>query len=383
MRKFWRLANVQLRGLVSSVNRRGRKTSARAWPSLVVYGLLFGLAFLLSFVYAALAFAERGQGASDLVLLLMPALGLLIAVGMGGQSAGSFVFGGKDIDQLLALPISPTTLAAAKLTALFAENALLMLSVTLATGLAYGLAVPAPWFLFPVLVLGALPLAGLATALSALLGMGLSWLGRGSGSKVVSNVVAMLLMAALMLVWVGGQTVLKDSLRDNPSVVRATVSSWLPPLAWLRDAALTGSPASLGALALVGLVPGAAVTWLVGRSFVPLVSALTARRGGATVTDVVRLRARSPFAPLVRREAQRFFGTTIYFVNTGFGLLAVLAGSVYLLVVRGVPAGVLEGMRAAHFAPGLLATLVMALVVAGAGYALLRTWGVRTFEALD
>ena len=84
-------------------------------------------------------------------------------------------------------------------------------------------------------------------------------------------------------------------------------------------------------------MPFAAVAWLVGRAFVALVSGASARRGTAVRVDLGALRTRSPFAALVRREAKRFFGTSIYFLNTGIGLAFLLVGAGYLLVVGSLP----------------------------------------------
>ena len=122
MTLLWTLTRVQLRGLLTSIGARNtRKSKVRsAW---LILALFVALAVYISSVYSfALAAMLAPTGNADLVLMLMPALGLIFAVLMGSQAAGMFVFAGRDNDLLLALPISRLTLALAKLAAVGIEN---------------------------------------------------------------------------------------------------------------------------------------------------------------------------------------------------------------------------------------------------------------------
>lgn len=337
MTLFWTLTRVQLRGLLTSIGARNtRKSKVRsAWLILALFG---ALAVYISSVYSfALAAMLAPTGNADLVLMLMPALGLIFAVLMGSQAAGMFVFAGRDNDLLLALPISRLTLALAKLAAVGIENLLIMACMLLPAGLAYSMHGVTPGWFWPVLILDAVLLALLATAASVLFGLGISVIRNLRQGTTIVNVAGMVLLLAL----VGGSAVaqvpLMERLTSNPGSVRAGVRTWLAPLAWVRDGAIDGSPGAIALLGLATVVPFAAVAWLVGRAFVALVSGASARRGTAVRVDLGALRTRSPFAALVRREAKRFFGTSIYFLNTGIGLAFLLVGAGYLLVVRSLP----------------------------------------------
>lgn len=288
----------------------------------------------------------------DLVLLLMPAAGFLIAVAMGAQGAGNVVFGGRDNDLLLSLPIPRTMLAGAKLGALLVENVLTMVCITVPAGLASTLVAPVAGWFWPALVAVAALLGCLATTASALIGLLLTLLRSRRHGKLITNVLAMGMMLGMVALWLGSQTFFRTMLDGDPGALRATLAAWLPPFEWARAALVQPTAQAWGLLLVSALLPPAALAWIVGRAFVGLTSALTVRSGPRRATSLDALRARTPFAALVRRERQRFFGTTVYFVNAGFGLVLVALGAGYLLVARDVPelttAAGLLGLAPAH-----------------------------------
>ena len=364
MRAYLRLTLVQLRGLLAASGRRRTRSKPRAWPSAAVFGLTSLLIAAFSAAYSfPLAFALAGQQSADLVLILMPAVGMLVALGIGSQGAGSFVFGGRDNDLLLSLPIPRTMLAAAKLSALLAEDALVLLSVVVPAAAAYALVAATPWFYWPAIVAYGFLLGCVATTASSLIGMLLTFVASRGRGAWVNNIVAIGVLAGFVLGWTAVQNMLRDRLVADPTTLRGDLAAWLPLFAWGRDAAVDGSLPALGLLAAAGLVPLAALSWLIGRSFVTLVSALNVRRGRARSADLGALRVRTPLAALVRRESQRYFGTTIYFVNTALGLIFVALGAVYLLVTRTLPAGIEEVGAALHVSPALFAAIAATATV--------------------
>ncbi|QGF24754.1 hypothetical protein [Raineyella fluvialis] len=105
----------------------------------------------------------------------------------------------------------------------------------------------------------------------------------------------------------------------------------------LRDVAVDGSPGAAALLLALGLVPFVAVAWLVSVTYVPLLAGRTDVAPAARRVRIETLDVRSPFAALLRREAHRFLTSTIYVVNSGFGVVMLLAGAGWLLFSGGLP----------------------------------------------
>lgn len=335
MRRFGALTLVQFRALLSTAGANRRR--ARLWPSAVSYALVAVLVLVMSASYSFALVAALGPADADLVLLLMPAAGGLFTVLIGSQGADAVVFGGRDNDLLLSLPIPRTMLAAAKVAALLAEDVVVMVCVLLPAGFAYATSATPGWPFWVALVAVAVLLGAGLTAVSLVFGLGLTLLRSRRRARFLTNSVAMAALVGFMAVWIAAQSVLGELLLRNPGLLRTTLAGWLPPFGWAHEALLTGAPAAWVLLAVSTLVPLAALAWVVGRAFVGLVSALKSRGGPARAANLAGLQARTPFAALVRREAQRFFGTTVFFLNTGFGLVLAALGAGYLLVTGGVP----------------------------------------------
>lgn len=360
MRRFGALTLLQFRALLATAG--GNRRRARLWPSAVSYALVAVLVLVMSSSYSFALIAALGPAHADLVLLLMPAAGGLFAVLVGSQGADAVVFGGRDNDLLLSLPIPRTMLAGAKVAALLAENVVLMVCVLLPAGFAYVSAVTPGWPFWVALPAVAVLLGAGLTAVSLVVGLGLTLLRSRRRARFLVNTVAMLALVGFMAVWIAAQNALGDLLLRDPDRLRTTLAAWLPPFGWAHEALLTGAPAAWLLLAVSMLVPLVALAWVIGRAFVGLVSALKSRGGPARAANLAGLRTRTPFAALVRREAQRFFGTTVFFLNTGFGLVVAALGAGYLLVTGGLP-GLDAVARAMSASEAHLLALALGLVL--------------------
>lgn len=357
MRQFRALAWLQLRGLLAITGNRNTRRQ-RAWSAWAMLGAFALVGVMVGSIYSFSLMIVLGRsGNQDLILGLIPALGALVAVLVGAQASGSFVFGGRDNDLLLSLPIPRITLALAKLAALWAGDLLVLLAFTLPAGAAYtSSAVVGPWF-WPALTAAALLVSLLATAVSVMLGLALTAIAASGRGTLFSNVVGMATLLGVLTLAIAGQSTLFRAFEEDPGVMRARLTASLALFAWVRDAAVAGSASALALLALACLPPAALVSWLVSRWFAPLVGALAVRRGPRHTGELRRSRIRTPFGALVWREARRFFGTSVYFLNTGFGLAILLLGAAWLLVDPSLPDGFEGAARVLGLSPAAMLTL--------------------------
>lgn len=350
MKQFWVIAAVQLRGLLATLVGSRRKPRA-AVP------LLAGVAAVLAFIGGVYAFsiADLLGPDADLVLVLVPALGLLGAIALGGQGVAGFTFGGRDMDLLLSLPVPRLVLALAKLVAVLAEGGLVMLVMVGSAGAAYAVRAPTPPGFWPVLVVAALLLALASTTLSILVGLALVVLRTGRRA-IAANLAGLGLVTLLVVAMAVGQNVLAAQLAADPGALRQALSTWLAPLVWLRDAAVDASWPALALLFVVCVAPFTAMTAVVARALLPITSAVSSRRGPVRRVDLSGLRPRTPFAALLRREGQRFLASSVYLLNCGIGAVLTLVAAGALAVV-GVPAEFRAGIESLGGAPVLLFAL--------------------------
>ena len=335
MKKFFALLKVSLRSMlvVSSGVGRGKKKKAVSGVGAVV--LIAALALYLSGVYSTLFVSVLAPiGMESLVFVFMGIAALVTGLMFTAFGASAAVYGGKDNDLLLALPVSSTTLMAARVSAIYLENLLLSFFMLLPAGVAcavFGVAAASAAGFWVRLVLAALLLPLLDTALSVLVGALLAWFSaRMKHRAIVQNLVMAVYLIAVF--WFAfSLSGMVDSLALNAANVRASLG-WAAPAVWMGDAVM-GDWAALGKLALVCVLPCAAVVYGLGRCYRKVVSAFASKsaRGDYRLTAQ---RSAGCFRALLGKEARRYFGTPIYLWNTGLGPLLLAGAGVAAIVKR-------------------------------------------------
>ena len=169
-------------------------------------------------------------GCLELLLLLMPTLAVMAGLMFTAFAAQGVVFGGKDADLLLSMPVGAFTVLLAKLMALYAENLVFCGFLVLPAGAAW------LWFgggggvmFLARLAVGTLFLTLLPTVLSLAAGFLLSWLGGRAGNRKVINLLlyALLLVVVFFVIIqmnVGTGAIISGTMGGDPS--GASINPW-------------------------------------------------------------------------------------------------------------------------------------------------------------
>lgn len=362
MRKFLILARVQLRALLASFRIGGsRKKAASGWAALA---LMAALCLYISGVYS---FALGGQlaeaGCLELLLLLMPAMAVILGLVFTAFAAQGVVFGGRDTDLLLSMPVSAFTALLAKLTALYAENLVFCAFLTLPAGAAWlRFGGEGGVFFLVRLLIGVPFLALLPTVLSLGAGYLLSWLsGRFANRRAVGLLLYALLTAAVFFLAVkvnmGVSAIAAGAM--GAGFTEAFTGWGLPFLLFQRG--VCGDWETLAMFCLLSLAPALGAAWLCARNYRHVLTGLRSH-GRRPAYRLGRLRASGRRKALLRKEAARYFGTPIYLFNTGIGLIG--------LVIAGIAAAVMGGSLRSQLAQAGLGDFPL-LLLSAAGISLL------------
>ncbi len=334
MKKFSALLKVSVQSmLLSSTNARGRSRK-RAATGLSAVALIAFLGLYLSGFYSYMLMQVLAPVNMEALLFIFMGMAALV----GGLLFTTFavrgvVFGGRDNDLLLSMPVSSTLLMASRVTAIYLENLLFSAFVLLPAGVVCAMMSSAGHsLLFWVrLVIATLFLPLLDTALSVLLGALVAFLSaRVSRGALGQNIVmGLFLVAALRFSLRLNEMI--AGLASNAAGVKESLG-WAAPLLWMGEGVM-GDWGLLGAFAVCCAVPFVLVVSGLGRVYRQAVTAFAVR----AVRNNYRLSAQSASGQrraLLRKEARRFFGTPMYFWNAGLGLLMLLAAGIASLVMR-------------------------------------------------
>lgn len=323
LKKQWMEMTAPLRqSSTTGRARTGWKAAAFLALAAVVVLLVMGCVALLA---GLLCQPLCAAGLDWLYFALMAVPALLAGVMGGGFAAYGTLYGAKDNEQLLALPIPPGLILGVRMGSVWLLGAGYLAVILLPV---YGVyfvwgthPVRAALALLPVTaLLGCVTLAGSCLA---------GWIAAAAGSRITRyKTVLSLLYAVLILALAFGSNFLVQNglvwllthLDEASAGLRADARA-----VYLLGRAALGDLPALGALAAVGL--GAlAASWLVlRRSYVRI---MTARRGAAkAVYREKPARPRSLRAALLGRELRRLAGCTSYMVNGLLGSLLLLAAA--------------------------------------------------------
>ena len=319
--------------LSSAGTRRSKKKAATGAGALALIALL-GL--YMSGMYSALLMGVLAPVHMEALVFIFMGMGALA----GGLLFTAFavkgvVFGGRDNDLLLSMPVSTTALMASRVAAIYLENLLFSFFVLVPAGVACALLTergvgrdPLFWARLLIAVL-ALPL--LDTALSVLLGALVAFVSAKVSNGALGQNLVMALFLAALFYFSFNLNGLIQGLAANAAGVKDSLS-WAAPLLWMADGVL-GDWGLLLAFALCCAVPFALVVFGLGKVYRRAVTAFAARSAGSGYKLSAQSAAGQKKALLIK-EARRFFGTPMYLWNAGLGLVLLVAAGVAALVMR-------------------------------------------------
>lgn len=336
MSKLKALVLLNLRAMLNALRFTSGGKKGRRATGVGAAVLLGFIGLYLSGTYSFLLASQLAPvGMTHLVLLMMP----VMVVGMGLLftvfAAQGVIFGGKDNDIMLALPIPAFTLLLARTLALYLENLVFAVFVMLPAGVAYlvyggggGLG------FFLRLLLCIFFLALLPTTLDLLVGFALAWAsGRFARRALLTNLLYAGAFILLLVFIIYFNLNIQNLTAAVATGIERGFSAWGVPFILFMQATAQGNALSLLIFIALCTLPFLLVVWLFAGRYQRIVTSLgvSSSRSDYKLGKIKALGA--PWA-LIAKEAKRFFTSPIYFFNAGFGLVFMVVGGVGVLIFR-------------------------------------------------
>lgn len=294
------------------------------------------IAVILAAVVAAFSFSMmmvlQPLGLADLMPALMMAAASVATMITTIYKVNGLLFGFRDYDMLMSLPIKTGTVITSRLMILYLYNMVFCLLLLVPSGIVYAVVAQPPAGFYPVSIICLLliPLVPviIATVIGTLIAFIASHFKRKSGASVILFVAFFLLW---MLFCMNMETIVHNFADIGP-VLMATVSRIYPLVTFYTQAVCHLDMGAFALFAGISIGAFAAFVAIVGKNFKRLNSTITANRTTSNY-KMQALKQSSPRKALFQKELKRFTSSPAYMMNAGIGSILLLVGGVIILIV--------------------------------------------------
>ena len=338
MREFWILTKLQVSSLfginkiLHMKNSEEKKQGKRALGSLIAMVFALGYMSVLYSYMMARSFQMFGTLPSLLGIMAVAASLLILMFSIFETKGVLFGFG--DYDIVMSWPVNVRAVAASRVFAMYAYNFVYAFLLLLPAGVIYAIMAAPPLWYYPLYLLMIFLVPALPTIVGALLGTLLTVAtARMKKSSLVGIAAQMVLVFGLMAVSMRSGMAFEDpsKIANFAELFRPMIRGMYPPAQWFQDALTLGSvPALIWMLLLTAAAISVLIFWL-GRNFVSINSRIKSKPRGETFVMQRQVHSTKASA-LFKREAKRYFSSSLYVVNTAFGYVMMVIAAVALLV---------------------------------------------------
>lgn len=351
---FKALVKTRMAALWASLTRTrrsskndGKARSGLAKAGMAVLFIYLAVVFLGMFgaMFGAICVPFYSMGIAWMYFAIAASIATVLCFIGSVFTAQNQLYGAKDNELLLSMPVKPSAILASRMVMLLILNYFYEALVVLpAVGV---------WIInrLPVSVAGALctliaflilPLMPLT--LSCLLGWAIAAItARMRNKNIISIVFSLAFMGAYFYFYSNIQRYIEKLVALGSDIAPAFEKA-VPPFYWLGMASAEGDIAKLIFFILCCAVPFALLYMVLARSFIGIA---TEKRTAAKIKyKGGQMHVRRPMAGLVDKEIRRFAGNAMYMLNAGIGLLMMLLAVVFLAIKRdGLMAALLSDHR--------------------------------------
>ena len=340
MKKTFRLVSVTLWAVLNDmlvIGKLGRKRKAM-YAGVVLFTLLMSV---LSFFYNFM----MGSG-----LKMFDSLDILPAIIV---SAASFVilmttifkikgtvFGFKDYELLMSLPVSTTAVVASRLIILYCFNFLFTIILILPMTIAYGiLARPGfGFYIMSLVLMFAVPLIPLITAsvLGTVIAYILSKFRRNNLLNIIFSISLMLIIIALTFAFRGDE---QELVNMSKAITQQVYG--LYPLARLYTNAVINSDVLAFFLFLCISVSAFILYALIVKRLFKKINTLLMTGQTRANFKLGKIKTGSPLKALYSKEIKRYISSSVYVLNTGIGIVLLTISTIagFFVDLEGIMGG--------------------------------------------
>ena len=336
MNNVWILLKVQLMsffGINKAIHLKSEKEKDKI-IYLLIGGIivLFTMGVLSSVVSYGIGAVFKSLNITEMLLAIMLSAISLIILFTTAIKANGALFGCGDYNMIMSLPIKTSHIIMSKILTLYVLNFILSSLIMVPAGVVYGIleSMSTIYYIVFGITLFIIPLIPLVIAM--ILGSLIAFIStRFKYKNLVNTILTFMLVITIM-----GVSLNINKIEHNIGDIGKALGNSIYKIYPLSKVYVKGicEQDILSLLIFIGLSIGIFVLFsnILSLKFKDINSKIISKSASGNY-EIKDLKISSPFKALYKKELKRYFSSTLYVVNTGIGVIFLIAASIAICVI--------------------------------------------------
>ncbi len=333
MLKLLKIQLLSLFGLNKALHTKDPKAKRKLMGMFILFIFVFLYLFIMSYGYSyGMSMSLAPMGLAHLQLGMMMAISSLVTFIFTVYKTEGVLYGFKDFDLIMSMPVSTTTVVSSRIAMLYLSNAFLIFVIMIPSGIVYAQFGHPGILYYPFFALTLLLLPVIPSVLGALVSLLIKVVSAGSRHKnILSIVMTFVLVFAIIFFTQKLTSIDEAAIIDLATSFTGTVNR-IYPLAdlYINGVAYGRISDFILFIALNGLIFMVFCS-ILSNQFVRMNTHITTERSKRRY-KLGTLQARSKLSAILSKEAHRYLSSSIYVMNTAFSAVALTIMSIGLLI---------------------------------------------------
>lgn len=278
-----------------------------------------------------------GMGLGAVGMLdLMPAVFMMAASVMALittiYKTNGLLFGFKDYDLIMSLPVKTSTIIASRLMILYFMNLMFTALLMLPSSVVYAILANPPIAFWPIMIICLLMVPLVPVVLATIVGSIISWVSSHFKRKNGANIVFTLIALFAWMLFCMNMNGVAENIALYGDTIMNTLYGIYPLTRLYMEAVTQFNVLSFLLFALISLGAFALFAVVVSKFFIRLNSAITANRTKSNY-KMQALKITSPKKSLLKKEFKRITSSSNYMLNSCMGLIMAVVASALVLII--------------------------------------------------
>ena len=303
--------------------------------SLVLFIGVIAIAFSVTTYAYLMADALESIGFLDLLLMMAGLISVMMVLFTSIYKAQGTLFGSRDYDMLMSLPIKSSVILTSKLINLLLFNWIFTAFVLIPTGVIYYVRVPGlSWTYFLILIISVIVMPLIPVIVASIFAIFISYFAMKFKYKNLVTIVGAMSVTVLIIISSFNMNNIVESIMVNSVSIMNGISKVYLPVAFFTNALRDTSLIELVKFIAISIVPFIAFIIIFSRLFGKINARLGENYKKADY-KIQSLKSNGVVKSLLQKEIKGYFSTPIYVLNTGIGMIIAIAASIATLFIDG------------------------------------------------